>query len=126
MLRGTETIMVVDDEAALREVTRRLLRDNGYNILTCADGFEAVALCEDDSVQFDLLLTDVIMPGMDGGEVARRVRALRPGVRILFMSGYAQPVLGSTLNKDIFLLEKPYTLHSLLEKVRRALDATLE
>jgi len=121
-LGGNEIILVIDDEVALRDVTQRMLERNGYNVLSCADGTEALALAERQEVEIDLLLTDVIMPNMNGSEVARHVRTLRPNIPVLFMSGYAQPVLGSTLDDDVLLLEKPYTQHSLLTKVREALD----
>jgi PAS domain S-box-containing protein len=122
LLEGTETILIVEDEDAIREVTRRILVRAGYYVLTCASGVEAIAMVEGYPGQIDLLVTDVIMPQMLGREVATRVQALRPGTPVLFMSGYAQPVLGSTLGEETMLLEKPFSAQLLLEKVREVLE----
>ncbi len=121
-LRGTETILVVEDEGAIREVARRILARNGYEVLTSANGPEAIALVDAHEGTIDLLLTDVILPQMLGKEVAARIQALRPGLPVLYMSGYAQPVLGSTLGDEIALLEKPFSEQLLLLKVRDVLD----
>ena len=121
-LHGTETVLVVEDEDALREVARRILSRNGYVVLTSANGPEAIALVERHTGVIDLLLTDVIMPGMLGKEVAARVGELRPGIAVLYMSGYAQPVLGLTMDAEIALLEKPFSEQLLLIKVRDVLD----
>jgi PAS domain S-box-containing protein len=121
-LHGTETVLVVEDEDALREVARRILSRNGYVVLTSANGPEAIALVERHTGVIDLLLTDVIMPGMLGKEVAARVGELRPGIAVLYMSGYAQPVLGLTMDVEIALLEKPFSEQILLIKVRDVLD----
>jgi two-component system, cell cycle sensor histidine kinase and response regulator CckA len=122
LLEGTETILIVEDEDAIREVTRRILVRSGYYVLTCASGVEAISMVEGYPGQIDLLVTDVIMPQMLGREVATRVQALRPGTPVLFMSGYAQPVLGSTLGEETMLLEKPFSAQLLLEKVREVLE----
>jgi len=119
-----ETVLVVEDEAALREVTRRILSRNGYEVLVTDSAPEAVTLAERHSGHIDLLLTDVVMPHMLGKEVAELVLARRPSVRVLYMSGYAQPVLASSgsLEAGVLLLEKPFTEEELLTKVRQALD----
>ncbi len=87
---GSETILVVEDEAPVRAVTRQLLERNGYTVMEAADGPAALALVDGEGGgrHIDLLLTDVIMPGMSGRELANKLRALRPNVRVLFMSGY--------------------------------------
>ena len=121
-LRGTETVLVVEDEDAIREVARRILSRHGYEVLTSANGPEAIALVETRGGTIDLLLTDVILPQMLGKEVAARIQALRPSLAVLYMSGYAQPVLGSTLGDGITLLEKPFSEQLLLTKVRDVLD----
>ena len=123
-MRGSETVLVVEDEDALREVTRRILARSGYAVLTSASGPDAIALVEGHQGTIDLLLTDVIMPNMPGKEVAQRIQSLRPGLAVLYMSGYAQPVLGSILGKDISLLEKPFSEELLLLKVRGSLEAS--
>jgi PAS domain S-box-containing protein len=121
---GTETILVVDDEQALREVTGRMLTRSGYTVLTASSGDEAVELASSDVASIDLLLTDVIMPKMQGPTVATEVRKVRPDIKVLFMSGHAQPVLQAedVLGTDFLLLEKPFDQAILLEGVRRVLD----
>jgi PAS domain S-box-containing protein len=121
--RGGETILVVEDEGAMREVTRRILSRNGYQVITAASGTEALHLAEHEQREIHLLITDVIMPQMLGKEVAERIRTGRPAIRVLFMSGYAHPVLASqgTLDPGVTLLEKPFTETALLEKIKYVL-----
>ena len=121
---GTETILVVDDEDALREVTGRMLARGGYTVLTASSGNEAIELASSRVGPIDLLLTDVIMPKMQGPTVAKEVRKVRPDTRVLFMSGHAQPVLQAddVLGTDFLLLEKPFDQAMLLESVRQVLD----
>ncbi len=123
-LLGTETILVVDDEEALREVTRRILTRNGYTVVTASSGAEAIEIAASHVGPIDLLLTDVIMPTMQGPAVANEIRQLRPGIRVLFMSGHAQPVLESEalLGTEFVLVEKPFDQAILLENVRKVLD----
>lgn len=122
---GTETILVVDDEGALREVTRRILVRSGYTVLSASGGREAIDLATTASKDsIDLVLTDIIMPAMQGPAVALEVQKLHPNIRVLFMSGHAQPVLkaGAILGTDFHLIEKPFDQMTLLESVRRVLD----
>jgi two-component system, cell cycle sensor histidine kinase and response regulator CckA len=121
---GGETVLVVEDEDAMREVTRRILGRNGYRVLTAANGADALALVGAGH-HIDLLITDVIMPEMQGREVADRVRSCRPDVRVLFMSGYAHPVLASqgSLDAGVVLVDKPFTQHELLDKIAQVLAA---
>jgi len=121
---GTETIMVVDDEEALREVTRRILTRNGYTVIAASGGAQAIEIASTSPDTIDLLLTDVIMPGLQGPSVANEVRKLRPRIRVLFMSGHAQPVLEAeaVLGTEFLLLEKPFDQAMLLRIVRQALD----
>jgi len=118
-----ETILVVEDEASLRELTSRILVRSGYQVCVVASGSEAVRQASDPAQPIDLLLTDVVMPEMLGNEVAAQVAEIRPGVPALFMSGYAQPILDThgipAPHYDI--LEKPFTEAALLTRVRRAL-----
>ncbi len=122
--RVTETVLLVDDEQALREVTRRILTRNGYHVLTAANGHQAIEIASSHDGPIELLLTDVIMPTMQGPTVANAVRELRPNVRVLFMSGHAQPVLEAeaVLGTEFLLLEKPFDQSMLMENVRRVLD----
>jgi PAS domain S-box-containing protein len=121
---GTETVLVVDDEDALREVTRRILTRNGYTVITASSSAEAIEIAASYPRDIDLLLTDVIMPIMQGPTVANKVRQLRPDIRVLFISGYAQPVLevGAVLGTEFELVEKPFNQVTLLEHVRKVLD----
>jgi CheY-like chemotaxis protein len=117
------TVLVVEDEDALREVTERILRRAGYTVLTAADGVQALRRAKAYPHRIDLLLTDVIMPGMLGKDVAAAVVAERPDTRVLFMSGYAQPVLTThgTLSADVHLLEKPFTSAELMQAMQTQL-----
>jgi signal transduction histidine kinase/CheY-like chemotaxis protein len=115
-----ETVLVVEDEPAMLEVTRRLLEEGGYRVLTAAGGEEAVRLAE--AHELDLLVTDVVLPGMLGREIAGRIEALRPGIGVLYMSGHSHGVLGE-LADGRALLDKPFTGPALLERVREALSA---
>jgi len=124
-LRGGETVLVVEDEDAMREVTRRILARNGYKVLAASRGEEAITIAQQPDLSIDLLLTDVVMPQMLGKEVAERVRQIQPAVRVLYMSGYAQPVLASrgTLAEGVILVEKPFNEAGLLSKVKEALES---
>ena len=120
-----ETLLVVEDEEPLREVAGRILSGAGYQVL-CADcGETALELAARHQGAIDLLLSDVVMPGMLGKDLAERLVEARPGTPVLYMSGYAQPVLASqgTLDPGVVLLEKPFTAADLLLAVRRRLDA---
>jgi hypothetical protein len=119
-----ETILLVEDEASLQELAARILTRNGYQVRASRTAPEAPRIADDAGQPIDLLLTDVVMPGMLGNEVARRVRAVRPALPVLYMSGYAQPVLDThgTFASQIDLLEKPFSEADLLTRVRRALD----
>jgi len=122
---GGETILVVEDEPAIREVARRILERHGYQVILAGTGPEALDLAAQHSGAVQLLMTDVVMPGMLGKEVAERLYAERPQLRVLYVSGYARPVLASTgtLDAGVTLLEKPFSENALLEAVRRVLDA---
>ncbi len=117
---GGETILVVEDEPAMLEVTRRILDANGYTVLTAGRGTEAIKLASEHDGPIDLLLTDVVMPYMLGKEVAERIGALRPGIRVLFMSGYAQNVIGpmgGDLADGREIIDKPFTEATLLRRL---------
>jgi PAS domain S-box-containing protein len=116
-----ETVLVVEDEPAMREVTRRILSRRGYRVITAASGREAIEIAANHAGGIDVLLTDVIMPQMLGKEAAERIRALRPSVKVLFMSGYTQGLLDTqgVLEAGVNLIEKPFTEASLLTKLRQ-------
>jgi two-component system cell cycle sensor histidine kinase/response regulator CckA len=119
-----ETLLVVEDEDALRDVAGRILSGAGYRVLSANCGARALDVAADHDGMIDLLVSDVVMPGMLGKELAERLVVARPDTRVLFMSGYAQPVLASqgTLDDGVALLEKPFTANDLLTAVRKRLD----
>ena len=121
-----EVVLVVEDEHGIREVARRILAHHGYEVLTAANGADAIELAGTHDGAIDLLITDVIMPRMMGLEVAEKVTAIRPEIRVMFMSGYAEPLLDSSrpLAQGTILMEKPFTEAVLLVKVREALGAS--
>ena len=119
-----ETLLVVEDEAALRDVAGRILSGAGYQVIAADGGAQALELAALHDGAIDLLVSDVVMPGMLGKELAERLAGVRPDTRVLYMSGYAQPVLASqgTLEPGVALLEKPFTAADLLSAVRKRLD----
>jgi two-component system cell cycle sensor histidine kinase/response regulator CckA len=123
--RGTETLLVVEDEEPVRVVALRALRALGYTVLEAGDGAQAEARSAAYNGPIDLLLTDVVMPGAAGPEVARALTAVRPTLRVLYMSGYTERAARARgrLPPGARLLEKPLTLDGLGRAVRAALDA---
>jgi signal transduction histidine kinase len=119
-----ETVLVVEDEAALREVTRRILARNGYRVITAASGPEALDIARNHQGEIHLLVTDVVMPHMLGKEVAERMRLIKPETEVLYMSGYARPVLASQgrLEPGMALVEKPFSAADLLAKAGQVLN----
>ena len=121
---GSETILLVEDEDVVRDLTRRVLERQGYTVLACADGMAAVALAELNDRRIDLLLTDVVMPGMRGYDVAKRVAGTRPEIKILYMSGYAEEALiGQPAFAANALIEKPFAVDALALRVREVLES---
>jgi PAS domain S-box-containing protein len=124
--RGVETVLVVEDERAVRELTQRILVRHGYRVITARHGAEALALAESHQGPIDLLLTDVVMPQMLGHEVAERFAQLRPASKVLFMSGYAQPLVDARYSIDpASVVQKPFTEPTVLNKIREVLDAAV-
>jgi signal transduction histidine kinase/CheY-like chemotaxis protein len=119
-----ETVLVVEDEEALRQVTQRIFARNGYHVITAANGPEALDIACAHLGEIHLLVTDVVMPRMLGKEVAEKMRAVKPGIQVLFMSGYARPVLASqgSLDPSVVLVEKPFSEAELLSQAGRVLD----
>jgi CheY-like chemotaxis protein len=110
----------------VRELAREILEMAGYTVLEAGRGDEALRLCLDAAKPIDLLLTDVVMPQMSGPELARRILELRPGTKVVYMSGYTDDALGhhGVLDPDIVLLPKPFTPESLMQHLRLALDGS--
>ena len=124
---GSETILVVEDELALRELTCVLLQEAGYAVLESTGVEDAIATAKDPQRKIDLLLTDIVMPRLDGRELANQLVALRPNLRVLYMSGYTDDVIvhRGLLKQATVLVQKPFTKAKLLRKVREALDSRL-
>jgi PAS domain S-box-containing protein len=124
---GHETILLVEDEENLRRLARQYLENQGYNVIDAPDGATAIQISQAHKGPIHLLLTDVIMPGMNGRELANKVSPTRPDMRVLYMSGYTENHIGhnGTLDEGITLLQKPFTLPALKAKVREMLDTPL-
>jgi two-component system cell cycle sensor histidine kinase/response regulator CckA len=122
--RGSETILLVEDETVVRQLVAEILETSGYAVLTAADGPSALELVRRHSDPIDLLLTDVVMPGMSGPDVAQAVMSLRPGTHVLYMSGYTDSAIGhhGVLEPGIAFLQKPFSADELTRKVRSLLD----
>ncbi len=123
---GTETILLVEDEANLRYLARQYLEKQGYKVIEAADGAVAMQIAVAHEAVIHLLLTDVIMPGMNGRELAQRISEIRPNIKILYMSGYTENAIGHNgmLDAGVQLLQKPFNLRDLRSKVREVLDVS--
>ena len=124
-LSGTETILLVEDDAGVRRVARDVLRARGYRVLEAADGPEALRIAEGERGSIDLLLTDMIMPLMSGRELANRLQERDRKVRVVFMSGYTDDVIAyhGDLGPDAAFVQKPFAPEAIARKVREVLDA---
>jgi len=122
-LSGTETVLLVEDAPNLRELAREFLANNGYTVLEASNGAEALELAGQHQGEIDLLLTDVIMPGMSGAELARKVMETRPSMQVIYASGYTADAIShhGVLDEGVVLIEKPYTRDKLLRKVHEVL-----
>jgi two-component system cell cycle sensor histidine kinase/response regulator CckA len=123
--RGAETILLVEDADALRKLTHMLLEQHGYRVLVAANGAAALQLVEEKPESINLLLTDVIMPGLNGRALAGRLQLRQPGLKVLYMSGYTDDAIADhgVLAAGIQLLHKPFSEENLIHKVREVLDA---
>ncbi len=123
-LRGTETLLLVEDEEIVRQMAGEVLRGYGYAVLEAAGGQAALEICRDTEKRIDLMLTDVMMPGMNGAELAHLAARLRPALKTLYMSGYADEWIVShgVLDAGVAFIHKPWTPAALAAKVREALD----
>ncbi len=124
---ASETILLVEDESNVRRLAREYLELQGYRVLEAAEGTSAIQISKVHEGRIHLLLTDVVMPGMNGRELAQHITSARPETKVLYMSGYTENAIGhnGTLDAGITLLQKPFTLPALKAKVREMLDTPL-
>jgi two-component system, cell cycle sensor histidine kinase and response regulator CckA len=124
-LRGSETIMLVEDEAAVRQATVEFLTRQGYRVLEACDGQEALSVAQNYGSRIHLVVTDVVMPNMSGGQLATELRKQRPEAKLVFVSGYAGKTVMEhhVFDAEMNFLQKPYSLKDLSRKIRAALDA---
>ncbi len=122
--RGHESILFVEDEEELRNLTAGVLREYGYRVTEASDGMEALKHLEDTQTSFDLIITDLVMPRMNGDELARKAEALRPGIKVFFTSGYTNNhiIHNGILKEGLQFLHKPYSFAELFHKIRQILD----
>ena len=122
-LRGSESILVVEDEELLCDLVTQMLGNHGYRVLSARDGLEAIRVAQ--GVHLDLILTDVVMPGMNGPEVVERLRVEHTDAAVVYMSGYTENAIvhRGELDEGVILVEKPFTTRELLAVVRRTLGS---
>ncbi len=122
--RGSETVLLVEDEDGVRSLMRQVLHKHGYNVLESRHGGEALLMCERHSGKIDLLLTDVVLEQMSGRELAERLLKVRPEMKVLYVSGYADDAIvhHGVLNAGAAFLQKPFTTEAFARKIRYVLD----
>src|SRR2546428_10373047 len=125
-VRGTETVLVVEDEAMIRHLVQKVLKANGYTVLVAASGRDAEHVAAQHDGPIHLLVTDVVMPGMNGRELANRLAAARAGIQVLYLSGYTDDAIvhHGVLEPGVAFLQKPFTPAVLGRKVREVLDSS--
>ena len=123
--RGSETVLLVEDEEMVRELAREILQSSGYKVIAAANGEDAQRICNESLPKLDLIITDVVMPQMSGRELAENISLLRPGIRILYMSGYTDDAIvrHGVLDENMFFLQKPFSPDALTTKVREVLES---
>jgi CheY-like chemotaxis protein len=120
--KGTETVLVVEDQDGIRDIVGESLRRNGYKVLIAVDGNEALQIASTYTDPIHLLVTDLVMPNIGGQELARRLTPLRPHMKVLYMSGYSEHATNSGDIAAATVLQKPFSLDALARNVRRVLD----
>jgi two-component system, cell cycle sensor histidine kinase and response regulator CckA len=127
LLPGKETVLLVEDDTQVRSIAATALEMSGYDVLTAANGAEALRLCQRFNSKIDLLLTDMVMPRMGGQELSSRLLKLRPGTRVLYMSGYSENAIvhHGAIEEGTDFIEKPFSLEALTRKTREVLDNPL-
>ena len=124
---GSETLLLVEDEDAVRSLAKRVLVNQGYTVLEAANGHEALELVANTDAAFDLVLTDVIMPHLGGPELVSELRQRRPDLRVLYMSGYthADKLMPALPDPTFAFLQKPFSPENLARKIRESLDTVV-
>ncbi len=120
--KGSETILIADDEDSVRKLVHAVLATNGYSVIEARDGKEALAAYELNRANVDMVLTDVVMPQMNGIELGQRLTAIDPALKVLYMSGFRDSPIGAAEEPERMILQKPFTPNVLLAKVRELLD----
>jgi DNA-binding NtrC family response regulator len=125
--RGAETVLLVEDEARIRDLCAKALTDGGYRVIEAASPEEALKLWNDKGASVELVISDVVMPGMTGHKLAEQLLSRAPRLRVILISGYA-PVTesGPMSQRSVTFLQKPFAPEELLQRVRSALDSELE
>ncbi len=123
-LNGTETVLIVEDNTPVREISREILKRHGYTVLVAENGKEAMSVLDEYKGRVDMILTDVVMPEMDGEKMSTEITGRNPDIKILYMSGYTDDVIAprGVLDKGVNFIQKPFTLQDLAIKVRKVLD----
>jgi two-component system cell cycle sensor histidine kinase/response regulator CckA len=122
--RGSETVLLVEDEAGVRTLARLVLEKEGYTVIEARNGCDALLLSQQHGGSIHLMATDVVMPDMPGPELAKQLTALRPDMKVLFLSGYTDDAIihHGFIDEEMAFLQKPFTKSGLLRKVREVLD----
>jgi len=120
--RGEGTVLLVEDEESLRTLTRSILEQSGYTVIEACNGMEAIEIAKEASGPIHLLLTDMVMPGMNGRAVAEKVGQLYPGIRVAYMSGYTGFTTREAASLNAVIIAKPFTRDILLQKLSEALE----
>jgi CheY-like chemotaxis protein len=123
--RGTETVLVAEDESSVRDLVSRILTRQGYTVLLSVDGRDALRVAAEYSAPIHLLLSDVVMPQLNGSELAAQLLGTRPDIKVLFLSGYTDDdvLRNGVTSATMAFMQKPFTVHQLATRVREALDA---
>jgi DNA-binding response OmpR family regulator len=126
-VRGRGTVLLVEDEETVRRIAERVLTRGGYDVLTAGEGAEAMALSRQHAGTIQVLVTDLVMPRMNGSDLAQRLMAERPGIRVLFISGYDRDAdrTAGPLEPGTDFIEKPFSPEVLLERVARLLETSV-
>ena len=124
-MRGIETILLVEDELTLLDLNRFMLERQGYSVLAASTPGEAIRLAEEHIGEIDLLMTDVIMPDMNGRDLALKMLSLKPKLKCLFTSGYTADIIAhhGVLDEGVYFIQKPFSRRDLANKVREVLDS---